>query len=114
MNRRQFLITAPLAVTGGWLAWQLKLDQLQADVGHMVIPTEVPTMIGPGELEPIATNTPTPTWTPTATATATATLMPTLTPTPTSPPLPTATPTETATPAPVYKIYLPIVENDGN
>jgi hypothetical protein len=114
MNRRQFIITAPLAFVGGWLAWQLRLEQLQADEGHTMVPTEIPMLIGSGELEPIATNTPTPTashtptWTPTATATAT--LIPTLTSTPTATATPTATPTE----VPSCNIYLPIVERDDD
>lgn len=114
MNRRQFLLAFPLAALGGWLAWQLRLEHLQADEGHTLVPTEIPMLIGSGELEPIPTNTATPTasHTPTLTptATATATLIPTLTSTPT----PSATPTATPTEAPSYEIYLPLVERDDD
>jgi hypothetical protein len=114
MNRRQFLITAPLALAGGWMAWQFRLEQLQADEGHTIVPTDVPTLVGPGKLEPIPTNTPTvsatPTWKPTATATATliTTVLPTTTPTRT--PTPSATPTV----APTWEIYLPLVRRDDD
>lgn len=108
MNRRHFLATAPLALVGSWLTWQLHLERLAADAGHMMVPTAVPTMVGPGELEPIPTNTPTatPSHTPTRTPTATATITPTMTSTPT----PSATPTA----APVWKLFFPIVRRDDH
>ncbi len=109
MNRRQFLQTAPIAAAFTYATYRLPDFRpwfVVATPNETQIPMAVPTAVGPGDLVPIPTNTPTATST--LAPTATATLAPTATPTATA----TLTPSPTATPRPVWKLFLPFVKGD--